>query len=87
MPDPSDVPPATLRFPEGEDRVALVRASFIAKKPPGVVCHALAIRLAKTCRELVDDFVPPDRWAEVDAAFHGVIKRGLKELWDGRLEP
>jgi hypothetical protein len=53
---------------------------FIESQPADAVIHALAIRLARECRSIVQVCLREEEWIEADREFYRVIRAGLEEL-------
>ena len=50
--------------------------------PADPALHALAIRLARACRRVVQGCLREEEWGEADREFYLVIRAGLEELKD-----
>ncbi len=61
------------------ERMEAVRR-FVDSHPADVVSHAMSIRLAKQCREVIQVLLRPEEIADADREFYFVIRAGLEEL-------
>ena len=55
------------------------RGRFAAEHPEDVVIHALAIRLAKQCREVIQGCLREEESRDCDTEFYRIIHEGLGE--------
>lgn len=63
-----------------------ITAAFVTCHPPDAVRRAMAIRLAKACREIIQTCLREEEWSVADQEFHRVILAGLEELAEARRE-
>jgi hypothetical protein len=61
-------------------RILLEGSMFIETHSADVVLHALAIRLAKQCRHIIQGCLREDEWRDADLEFYRVIRSGLEEF-------
>ncbi len=54
--------------------------SFIDRHDTRTVIHALSIRLAKNCRELIQGGFREEEWRDIDLAFYEHILAGFQEF-------
>lgn len=54
--------------------------SFIETHSADVVIHALSIRLAKQCREIIQGCLREDEWRDADFEFYKTIRAGFEEF-------
>jgi hypothetical protein len=57
--------------------------SFAEKHDTRIVIHALSIRLAKRCRELIQGGFREEEWIDIDFAFYEEILAGFQEFHAG----
>jgi hypothetical protein len=57
--------------------------SFLETHDTWIVIHALSIRLAKRCRELIQGGFREEEWRDIDQAFYEEILAGLQEFHAG----
>jgi hypothetical protein len=57
--------------------------SFMETHDARTVIHALSIRLAKRCRELIQGGFREEEWMDIDRAFYEEILAGLQEFHAG----
>jgi hypothetical protein len=53
---------------------------FIQTHTADVVIHALAIRLAKQCRGIVQACLREDEWRDCDLEYYRIIRSGIEEF-------
>lgn len=52
---------------------------FVDNHPADAVIHAMAIRLARQCRSIVQGVLREEEWRDCDLEFYRVIRAGLEE--------
>jgi hypothetical protein len=57
--------------------------SFIRAMPLDTVIHAMAIRIAKRARNLVQGAYREETWADIDSEFYLIVRANLEELVEG----
>jgi hypothetical protein len=52
---------------------------FVDSQVADPVIHALAIRLARECRHIIQAVLREEEWADADREFYRVIRSGLED--------
>lgn len=52
---------------------------FVESHAADPVIHALAIRLARECRHIIQAVLREEEWADADREFYRVIRLGLEQ--------
>lgn len=53
---------------------------FVASQSADVVIHALSIRLAKQCRNVIQSCLREEEWRDCDLEYYKLIRAGLEEF-------
>ncbi len=60
---------------------------FIDTHSADVVIHALAIRLAKQCRQIIQGCLREEEWRDCDLEYYRIIRAGLEEFAASKYGP
>jgi len=53
---------------------------FTDTQPADAAIHAMAIRLARQCRFIIQACLREEEWGDADREFYRVIRQGLEEF-------
>ena len=56
---------------------------FVETQAADSAIHALAIRLARQCRHIIQVCLREEEWGEADREFYRVIRQGLEDFRAG----
>jgi hypothetical protein len=53
---------------------------FVESHSADVVIHAMSIRMAKECREIIQGCIREETWRDCDLEYYRIIRAGLEEF-------